>query len=156
MKNLLLIPLLVLSFQGYGQQTENTDKQQIEAVVNQFFDALEKKDTLLLQSATMPKAQIWVRRTNKTPASATMRFVEDDIKRLNGGRPVKEIGLDFDINIHNGVAVAWVPYEFWVEGEFSHCGIDIFTLFEIEDVWKIVSIAYSIEKESCDQLPVAR
>lgn len=156
MKNLLLILLLIASFSSYAQQTDNTNEEQIKALVNQFFEALEKKDTVLLKNTTMAEAQIWVRRTHETPASATMRFVENDIQRLHGGRPVKEIGLDFDINVHNGVAAAWVPYEFWVEGEFSHCGIDIFTLFEIDDVWKIVSIAYSIEKENCDQLPVTR
>ncbi len=32
--------------------------------------------------------------------------------------------------IHNGFAMAWVPYEFRVNVTFTHCGIDIFTLTE--------------------------
>ena len=26
------------------------------------------------------------------------------------------------------LAVVWTPYDFWVGGEWSHCGMDIFTL----------------------------
>jgi hypothetical protein len=62
---------------------------------------------------------------------------------------VKEIALDFDIRVHNGIAIAWVPYEFWVEGKFSHCGVDAFTFFEMNGNWKIITVAYTIEK-NCD------
>ena len=65
---------------------------------------------------------------------------------------VKEIALDFDINIHKGMASAWVPYEFYIDEKFSHCGVDIFTLFEMDGIWKIISVAYTVEKEHCEEL----
>ena len=64
---------------------------------------------------------------------------------------VKEIAKDFDINIKDGIACAWVPYEFYIEGRFSHCGVDVFTLFEIDGEWMIVSAAYTVEKSNCDK-----
>jgi len=60
-----------------------------------------------------------------------------------------ETPLSYEIKIHQGLAMAWVPYEFHVNGKFSHCGVDVFTLIQTQDGWKIVSAAYTIEQEGC-------
>ncbi len=56
------------------------------------------------------------------------------------------------LNCYKGIAVAWVPYEFTVNGAFSHCGIDVFTLMKRDGNWQIVTAAYTVEKEDCDTL----
>ena len=100
----------------------------------------------------MAEGQIWRIYSNESPSRANMRFVEDDLKTFEGLPPLKEIALDFEININHDIAVAWVPYEFWLNDKFSHCGIDIFNLFKIDDAWKIISMAYSVQKDNCDEL----
>jgi hypothetical protein len=153
MRNPLLLFLLLTPFLNcYSQNDESTDKQKITMVVNQFFEALEKKDTTLLQSIALSKGQKWRIYDDDRPEKVNMRFVQDDIQTLHSLPAVKETALGFDIKIHHNIAVAWVPYEFRVEDEFSHCGVDIFTLFRIDGSWKIISTAYSVEKKHCEEL----
>ena len=131
---------------------EISDEQQITMVVNRFFNALEKRDTTLLKDVAVPEGQIWRIYDDERPEKANMRFVKDDILTLNTLPNVRETALAFEIKVHHDIAVAWVPYEFRIEGVFSHCGIDVFTLFKIDNSWKIMSTAYSLEKERCDEL----
>jgi len=49
--------------------------------------------------------------------------------------------------VHEGIAVVWTPYEFHVNGEFSHCGVDAFSLVRIDGQWKIAGIVYTVERE---------
>lgn len=152
MKKLLLPLLLTLAFNAFSQDSEATDDQKIKKVINQFFESLEKKDSTLMKNITMTGGQVWRIHGDGSPDKFDMRLIKDDILKLHTLPPVKEIAIDFEIEVHNNIASAWVPYEFWVNNEFSHCGIDAFTLFKVNSSWKIVSVAYSIEKGNCDKL----
>ncbi|MCF1191987.1 nuclear transport factor 2 family protein [Mangrovimonas sp. AS39] len=149
MKITYFILLLTFTLNGYSQDSEISDKQKIKTVINQFFKSLETRDTLLMKQTTMDEAQIW-RRTNKEPIEIDMRLSKDDLQKMPSYPNLKELPLSFEISVDKGIAVAWVPYKFWVEDEFSHCGIDVFTLFKIDGKWKIISAAYTIEIENCE------
>lgn len=151
MKNLLFLLLastIILNVSAQDSRTK--EEQQIVQVVNLFFDSLEKKDSLLMQQTMLDDAQIWRRNNSTNPAKIDYRFSKDDLPSMHSIPNVKEIAKDFEINIQRGIAVAWVPYEFWLEEKFSHCGIDVFTLFQVDGNWKIISLAYSIENKDCD------
>ena len=100
----------------------------------------------------MDEAQIWRRYSDENPVRVDVRYSKDDLPNMHSLPDVKEIAQNFDINVYNGIATAWVPYEFWVEDKFSHCGVDVFTLFEMDGNWKIMSAAYTVEKASCNRL----
>ena len=152
MKKLLFLLLITLAFNAYSQNLEITDEQRIKRVINQFFESLETKDSLLMQQTTMKEAQIWRRYSDENPIRVDLRYSKDDLPKMHTLPKVKEVAQDFEIIQRNGIAIAWVPYEFWVEDKFSHCGIDVFTLFEIDGNWKIMNTAYTIEKENCENL----
>ena len=46
--------------------------------------------------------------------------------------------MGFDIKIDANLAIAWVDYEFWFNGNFSHCGVNSFHLVKIGDKWEII------------------
>ena len=143
---LLLISLFVLNTQA--QNATPNEEQKIKEVIHLFFKSLETKDPALMQQTTMDDAQIW-RRYNNQPIRIDMRFSKDDLPSMSTLPDLKEIALEYKITVGDGIAMAWVPYEFWVQGAFSHCGIDAFTLFQIDGHWKIMSAAYTIKKENC-------
>ncbi|WP_299529179.1 nuclear transport factor 2 family protein [Ulvibacterium sp.] len=149
MKKMVFFLALVLAFSTYSQGAKVTEEQKIKQVINQFFESLEKKDAALMQKTTMNEAQIWRRNNHKKPIETDMRFSKDDLPKMHTLPDVKEIALEFEISLGHGIAMAWVPYEFWVEDTFSHCGVDAFTLFEVDGKWKIISVAYTVEKENC-------
>ncbi|WP_405397246.1 nuclear transport factor 2 family protein [Maribacter sp. Asnod2-G09] len=63
--------------------------------------------------------------------------------------PFHEKILDYKIQIDGGMAHVWAPYEFWYNGEFSHCGVNSFQLYKEKDAWKIIYLVDSRRKEDC-------
>lgn len=43
------------------------------------------------------------------------------------------------VMIRGAIAVAWGDYEFWIDGTFSHCGIDSVQLANVDGEWKIAN-----------------
>ena len=151
MKKLLIILAFTLSFDCFSQEAARAEVVAVEAVVNQFFEALEKQDTVLLKKVAFREGQIWTVNNTVNPAKQRMRFFSDDLKSLISKNYFLETPKSMEVKIHEGMAMAWVPYEFRLNGEFSHCGVDVFTLIKNEDAWKIINLSYTIDKEVCDQ-----
>ena len=151
MKATGLFLLMTLTYSTYAQDLEINDEKKIKNVINRFFRSLETRDTLLMKQTTMGEAQIWRRKNNKKPIEIDTRLSKDDLQEMPNDPIIKEIPLSFKILVDDGIAVAWVPYKLWVDDKFSHCGIDVFTLFEMEGTWKIISMAYTIEIQNCDE-----
>jgi hypothetical protein len=42
------------------------------------------------------------------------------------------------------IAMVWLPYDFYVNDTWSHCGVDIFTMVKSDRGWKIASLAYTV------------
>jgi hypothetical protein len=55
----------------------------------------------------------------------------------------------YNIQIDGAMANAWTSYEFWVNGSFSHCGVNSFQLFKDEGAWKIIYLIDTRRKEGC-------
>ena len=51
--------------------------------------------------------------------------------------------------IRGPIAVVWGEYEFWSDGEFSHCGVDTVNLAKIEGKWKIAHFMWTAEPDGC-------
>jgi hypothetical protein len=52
------------------------------------------------------------------------------------------------------IAVVWAEYDFHLNGKFSHCGIDSFTMLKTGPGWKIASISYTRETAGCRPSPL--
>jgi len=49
------------------------------------------------------------------------------------------------------MAVAWVPYSFYLNDEFLHCGVNSFTLLKRKEGWHILAIIDTRREECKDQ-----
>lgn len=150
MKKILFFLLLFAGIQAHAQDL--ADEEAVKAVINQFFQALEQKDTVLFKRVSAIEGQVWTLRQEGDSTAIRTRLFGDDVSKLNAMPAVTERAFSFEIHLHKGIAVAWVPYEFTVNGAFSHCGIDVFTLMKRAVDWQIVTAAYTVEKEDCDAL----
>jgi uncharacterized protein YciI len=65
-----------------------------------------------------------------------------------GGRVYERIH-DVHVHVRGTVASAWAPYDFYVDGEFSHCGTNAMTLVRTAEGWRIASSAWTVEREGC-------
>lgn len=57
-----------------------------------------------------------------------------------------ERGFDPTVMVSGPVAMVWYPYDIYVDDNWSHCGIDIFSFVRTDEGWKIGSLVYSAEQ----------
>jgi len=53
------------------------------------------------------------------------------------------------VTIRDHIAVVWGEYEFFIDGKFSHCGVDAVDLAKVDGDWKIVNWMWTVEKSNC-------
>jgi hypothetical protein len=69
-----------------------------------------------------------------------------DTAATPAGSDIVERGFGPEVRVAGTLGMVWLPYDLYVDGEWSHCGVDTFTLIETAAGWRIVSLAYSIEQ----------
>lgn len=57
------------------------------------------------------------------------------------------------VTIRGRLAAVWGEYEYWIDGEFSHCGIDAAQHVKVDDTWKIANWTWTVEPEGCPTDP---
>lgn len=54
--------------------------------------------------------------------------------------------------VRGAIAVVWAPYEFWIDGKTSHCGIDMFDFVKVGGAWRVSNAAWTVEPNACAEL----
>jgi hypothetical protein len=131
------------------QKAENTEGVRVLAVVQSFFDALEKQDTAALNKMFLPDARNFSVR--ELPDSVVIRSQASTSFRFNSAQIIRERmrSASTEVKIHGRIAMVWAPYDLWINDFFSHCGVDVFTLIKSSKGWKITSVAYTLETQRC-------
>jgi hypothetical protein len=124
----------------------------IHTLVQQFFDVIGRKDSIAYQSLFLKDGYKYTWSQSKdlivTRGSSvfTKPTLQPGVKYKEAMRP-----KGVKIEVHKNMAMAWVPYDFWVNDTFSHCGVDVFTYMKTRQGWKIAVIAYSVERDGCSE-----
>lgn len=67
---------------------------------------------------------------------------------------VTERGFSPRAMLAGRLAVVWFPYDLYLDGAWSHCGVDAFTMVRLDSGWKIASMAWSVDQPPvCQQHP---
>ena len=69
-----------------------------------------------------------------------------------GGPAVRERYWSPTVLVRGSIAVVWAPYEFWVDGKTSHCGVDVFNFVRSDGAWRVSNAMWTVEPEACDGL----
>ena len=57
--------------------------------------------------------------------------------------------LGYSVQVDGNMAHVWTPYEFWFNGDFSHCGVNSFQLFHDNGTWKIIYLIDTRRRQDC-------
>ena len=68
------------------------------------------------------------------------------------GRVLRERYWSPTVMIRGGIAVVWAPYEFWIDGETSHCGVDVVDFVKVDGEWLVANAMWTVEPEACAEL----
>lgn len=67
-------------------------------------------------------------------------------------RPVYFISPE-PCGVRASAAVVWTPYAFRIDGNVSHCGVDIFNKLKIDGQWVIGNAMWTVVSEAREKLP---
>jgi len=68
------------------------------------------------------------------------------------GSVVRERYWSPTVLVRESIAVVWAPYEFWVDGKTSHCGVDVFDFLKIKGAWRVSNSMWTVEPNACGGL----
>jgi hypothetical protein len=75
-------------------------------------------------------------------------------ENFNSDSQLTERYWDEELLLSDVLAVFWAPYDFYIDGEFSHCGIDVLNLIKVDDEWKIGHAMWTIQRPDCEASPL--
>ena len=149
MKRLILIAITLFFTSSIIAQ--NSEKDNVKQTIIDFFEAFHKQDTVKLKA--MAKGNINLQSISVNQEGKT-RLDENDyvsfMKNIAGipkEKTFEEKILGYDIKIDGNMANAWTPYEFWFDGNYSHCGINSFQLLKEDKTWKIIYLVDTRRKK---------
>jgi len=143
----LIVALLVPLFHPKIQTPD--EEKQILQLVDDFFIALEKQDTVAFRNMFMKDARNYAVREVKdsvmvrSQLPSGFRFKPDQILKERMRKKSTVVKVD------GRIAMVWAPYDLWINETFSHCGVDVFTLIKTSAGWRIASVSYTMETEGC-------
>lgn len=114
------------------------------AVTEAYLRAISDRDGATLKALSLPGGSVHAvdLADDGSLWRIRSRSLEDDAVTISeGSDPLLERMWDPIAMVHGPLAMVWTPYDFRIGGEWSHCGIDIFTLVETDDGWKVSSIS---------------
>lgn len=110
------------------------------ATVKAMFAGMSAKDTSAIRATLHPVVRLFGTATvNGAPAyrAGTMDGWVRGAGRATSNN--EERTFDHQTRIDGNLATVWTPYEFYREGNFSHCGIDAYQLVKLGGKWLIIS-----------------
>lgn len=146
----VLLTTLVFSFTLNAQSTEDS----VKAVVNTLFAGMKNADAALLKSAFADNAVLQTISHNKEGkiivATENINEFASFVSKLKKDSADERIQFE-TIKIDGPLAAVWTPYNFYLNGKFSHCGVNSFQLVRFDGVWKIQYIIDTRRRQGCKQ-----
>jgi hypothetical protein len=146
---------VVLSRDATAQATTAADSTAVVAAAQRLFDAMARRDTVAARALLLPGSQFVSLRS--TGQAATPRQQSDSafLRSLaSGSQRLLERMWTPTVHVHGALAVVWAPYDFHIDGKFSHCGVDTFSLLHTAGGWQISGIVYTVETTGCAASPL--
>lgn len=136
---LFLIPSVECKSQEDGPKT----------VLYAFFEALNNKDSAGIVPLLEMECNLTSYGLEGTQKFQTKKEFLSAIARIPENVQVEEKIGEIHSVIDVPLAICTVPYKFFINQQFSHCGMNVFHLIKKNESWKIIYIADTRKKENC-------
>ncbi len=150
-----LLAAVAFSRRAGAQAASAADSTAVVAAVDRLFDAMAHRDTTAARAVLMPGSQLISIRPGAEPAAPRRQADSTFLRSLaGGGQRLLERMWTPTVHVHGAIAVVWAPYDFHIDGKFSHCGVDTFSLVRTATGWQISGISYTVEQTGCAASPL--
>ena len=137
MKKISFLLILIFSI------SVNAQNQEVQKTIETFFEAFHAKDTVKLKSICSDKIILQSIQENANGGKLSDEVASEfykSIASIPANFNFQEKILSYSIQVDGTMAHAWTPYEFYINDKLSHKGVNAFTLFKENDVWKIIYV----------------
>ncbi len=145
-----------LSFAGTSSaQVPGTDPElyriearaEVLATIRTVLSTLGDRNVAAHREFFLPSATVIAVMERDGERSTLVRTLEESINSIAAVTvPMSERIWDPEVRVDGGVAIAWAPYDFYIDGGFSHCGYDAFQLIRTDQGWKLSSLIYTVQQ----------
>ena len=143
--------LLLLAVPAAAQAPRDS----VVGVVNAFFHAMTARDTAALNRVQFPDGIQYAARVRGDSVTIRRGTFEGFATQLATMTDTYvERMWEPTVLVHGPLAVVWAPYDFHRNGQFTHCGVDAFTLMRSPTGWKIATVSYTTEPTGCAPSPL--
>ncbi len=136
-----------------GSETDVREEAAILSAIDRFFMAMAEGDAAAFAALQTPDGMTYSQRVDDGEWTLRPRTNSELVEAVTGSeQQVSETYWAPAVMIRGPMAVVWAPYEFQLEGEVSHCGVDVFNMLKIDGEWVIGAAMWTVEPEACDEL----
>lgn len=140
--------------QGYGQEAAEQDPEAAAlAVIEGLFDAMLAADSAAV-SALWAEGATSLGSSFTTPDGPSISFTaRDDFLTFVGNAEPGSVDEQYvvrDVIVDDNLVTVVTPYELYFNGQFSHCGVDVFVIARTGDDWKIVGLTDTRRRGGCE------
>jgi len=157
---LRLTPIVLVLLAG-NAFAQGGDRAAILALMQQAFDAVSSGNPDDWRAIQLAEGTSISFRPSPSGNSGKMRMrmTTNEAEAVSAGETdgnhenIERWTSDPTIMIRGPIAAVWGEYEYWIDGEFSHCGIDSVQLANVKGEWKIANWVWTVEKDNCPTDP---
>lgn len=149
---LIVFSILFVFSESVKAQSDTLD---IKNTIDILFEGMESFDSTKVKSVLTTDA--FLKSIVKTKTGETKIIHESAQEFISMiGIKIENVRIDerllsYEIKIDGDMAIAWTPYEFFINDIFSHCGVNVFTLSKLAGTWQIMGIVDTRRKTNCAQ-----
>ncbi len=146
------ILLCILCLTAVSASAQPSDKEQVLKQIETLFDGMRAGDSSKVAQVFTPDATI---HSIFRDREGKVQFRAGSLNAFKNavGTPHDQIWdervANIKVNVDGDMAVAWVPYSFYLGDNFSHCGVNSFQFMKTPKGWKAISIVDTRRRTNC-------
>ncbi|KAJ7485783.1 hypothetical protein FB451DRAFT_64988 [Mycena latifolia] len=124
----------------YSTAGFSKDQLAVLVVAETFLQGIGTRDPNLMLEQVLPSGGAALLR-NGTTILTTLTGLVDRIPFTAPGSMAEVISGQPTIMVDSDIAMAWTPYEFWINGSIDHAGTDIWSFVKQNGKWLVSGVA---------------
>ena len=147
------ITILLLFSMTLTASAQMDEKTLVQKTIEGFFEAFHKKDSIAMKSFVAEDVVLQTTGRNKEGKTlfqtTPIGKLYESIVSIPDSIQFQERLTSWSIQVDRTMANAWVGYEFWLNDNFSHCGINSFQMVNFDGEWKIIYLIDTRGRAGC-------
>lgn len=146
--------LVALAIIPVSLQAGDDDRAAVIGVVESLLDGINQQDAAAVHALGIDEAVLISLRHDDQGNPRIGFRKESETSFPEEDRNMVERIWNPVVQIEGNIASVWAPFDFYLDGKFSHCGINAFQLLKIADDWKLSATTYTVVTDgSCQTHP---